>query len=261
MRSLQEQLDDLIKRKGNDDPMVQVLRNQITAEKNGTTFKDLYTVSAHTKLSIEQLKPSLMPMLSQDQWQQGLRVGDELRISFERVTRELSTKRRTALFYSAVADLSACVDESVIFNFGDRIGDGLPIDYVQMYISEQGMADMLVLKDEDLELITPADKVKFARGRLKSLQCDMDADICPGFWLVPITDGQCVIYLGYSITGYSFSGIEWKDEGAFLAKQDFISYVCCHREMLFEGNICSKGKATSIENISDSMLLKLLWGK
>jgi len=42
MSTLQEQLDRLIKRKGEQDPLVQMLRNQIEAEKSGKTFQELY---------------------------------------------------------------------------------------------------------------------------------------------------------------------------------------------------------------------------
>jgi len=42
MSTLQEQLDRLIKRKGEQDPLVQVLRNQIAAERSGKGFQELY---------------------------------------------------------------------------------------------------------------------------------------------------------------------------------------------------------------------------
>jgi len=120
---------------------------------------------------------------------------------------------------------------------------------------------MLGIGEDELKRATKAEKAKFARETLKSLQSSTDADICPGFWLIPITDGQTVFYLGYSITGYSFSGIEWEDEGAFLTKEDFVSHVCCQREMLFEDRLCVKGKPTSVGQLSDSTLLRLLWGR
>lgn len=42
MSTLQEQLDRLIQRKGEQDPLVQMLRNQIEAEKSGKTSQELY---------------------------------------------------------------------------------------------------------------------------------------------------------------------------------------------------------------------------
>ena len=50
MSTLQEQLDRLIKRKGEQDPLVQVLRNQILAERTGKTFQELYTCAAPASL-------------------------------------------------------------------------------------------------------------------------------------------------------------------------------------------------------------------
>jgi hypothetical protein len=43
MSTLQEQLDRLIQQNGEKDPLVQMLRNQITAEKSGKNFYELYT--------------------------------------------------------------------------------------------------------------------------------------------------------------------------------------------------------------------------
>ncbi len=49
MSTLQEHLDRLIQRKGEQDPLVQMLRNQITAEKSGKTFQDLYMTGSVKK--------------------------------------------------------------------------------------------------------------------------------------------------------------------------------------------------------------------
>ena len=42
MSTLQEQLERLIQRKGEQAPLVQMLRNQIAAEKSGKNFYELY---------------------------------------------------------------------------------------------------------------------------------------------------------------------------------------------------------------------------
>lgn len=42
MYTLQEQLERLISRKGEDSPLVQMLRNQIAAEKLGKGLEELY---------------------------------------------------------------------------------------------------------------------------------------------------------------------------------------------------------------------------
>jgi hypothetical protein len=42
MSTLQDQLDRLISRKGEDSPLVQMLRNQIAAEKLDKSLQELY---------------------------------------------------------------------------------------------------------------------------------------------------------------------------------------------------------------------------
>ena len=42
MSTLQEQLDRLIARKGEQGPLVQMLRNQIKAQESGKSFQELY---------------------------------------------------------------------------------------------------------------------------------------------------------------------------------------------------------------------------
>lgn len=56
MSTLQEQLDRLIKRKGEQDPLVQALRNQIQAEKSGKSFQELYLTGAVGKQESPQIK-------------------------------------------------------------------------------------------------------------------------------------------------------------------------------------------------------------
>lgn len=260
MSTLQEQLDRLIKQKGEHDPLVQALRNQILAERTGKTFRELYTgvAPAATKKPVEA---GLAPLPLRGRSPRGFRVDGELLPAFHRVMRGLTSKRKTKLFYEAVADLSAGVDESVIADVGDRVGDGLPLYYIRTYISDQAMLDMLGLEEDQLYRITKAEKVSFARERLETLQSETDADQCPGFWLVPVTDDQSIVYLGYSITGYSFSGIEWKDEGVFISEEDFTKHICCHRKMLFDGRICVQGNMTPVDQLSDSTLMRLLWGR
>jgi len=46
MSILQEQLVRLIQRKGEEAPLVQMLRNQIAAEKSRKTFQELYLTAS-----------------------------------------------------------------------------------------------------------------------------------------------------------------------------------------------------------------------
>ena len=152
MHTLEEMLKEREERLGKDHPAVQMLRIQIHAERTGKSFRDLYTGAAPavSKTPVEAgLTP--LPMHGRSPW--GLRVDDELLPAFQRVLFGLTSKRKTKLFYAAVADLSASVDESVIADVGDRVGDGLPIDYIRTYISDQGMIDMLGLEEDQLKRI------------------------------------------------------------------------------------------------------------
>jgi len=61
MSTLKEQLDRLIKRKGEQDPLVQVLRNQIAAQKAGQGAQELYltgSVKMLEQIMTEQEKKS-----------------------------------------------------------------------------------------------------------------------------------------------------------------------------------------------------------
>jgi hypothetical protein len=50
MLTLQEQLEMEIKENGESGPVVQMLRNQIQAEKSGKTFRDLYVTGSVMKI-------------------------------------------------------------------------------------------------------------------------------------------------------------------------------------------------------------------
>lgn len=262
MRTLQEQLDDLIKRKGEKDPVVQMLRNQITAQKSGKSFYELYASRAEEAEPPNASQPDISVLPFKGDWPGGVVVQGELLKAFERVMRGLKTKRKTNIFHGNVDELFNAVDEGYLNDVGNPIGNGMPIFYLRTHICDQGMSDMLGMEENELLTLTQSTKVKFSRERIKSLESDYDADICPGYWLLPVTsNGEDRFFLGYSVTGYSFSGIEWKDEGAFLKEEDFIVHVCCQREMLFAGRLCVKGKATSVDQLSDSTLMRLLWGR
>ena len=65
MLTLQEQLDRLIQRKGEQDPLVQMLRNQITAEKSGKTFQDLYLTGSVKKQPSQSEQDYVLDLLQQ----------------------------------------------------------------------------------------------------------------------------------------------------------------------------------------------------
>jgi hypothetical protein len=121
------------------------------------------------------------------------------------------------------------------------------------------MASQLGISEEACSRVTKGERAKFARDRLLPMQSSTDADLCPGFWSLRVTDGQSHFLLGFSVAGYSFSGVEWRQEGAFLSEADFIKKVCCESKMLFENCLCVKGVPTPVEKIDDATLLRLIW--
>ena len=260
MSTLQEQLDRLIQQNGEKDPLVQMLRNQITAEKSGKNFYELYT-SRGEETEPPKAKTSgvtTLPIVRSGP--QGFHVAGELLSAFEDVLRSLTGKRKTKSFGQSVAELADVVDESDLAGVGNIVDIGLPIHYLQMHICVQGMIDMLGLKEAQLETVTDAERAKFARDRLRALQSDNDADRCPGFWIVPFTDGKSKIFMGFSVKGYSFSGVECSYEGVFLSKADFVKQVCCGSEMLIDDQLCLNGTPTKVDQISDVVLLEMIWG-
>ena len=65
MSTLQDQLDRLISRKGEDDPLVQMLRNQIAAEKSGKTFQELYLTGSVKKQPSHSEQDHVLDLLRQ----------------------------------------------------------------------------------------------------------------------------------------------------------------------------------------------------
>ena len=65
MLTLQEQLEMEIKQNGESDPLVQMLRNQIQAEKSGKTFQDLYLTGSVKKQPSQSEQDHVLNLLKQ----------------------------------------------------------------------------------------------------------------------------------------------------------------------------------------------------
>ena len=65
MLTLQEQLEMEIKQNGESDPLVQMLRNQIQAEKSGKTFQDLYLTGSVKKQPSQSEQDQVLNLLKQ----------------------------------------------------------------------------------------------------------------------------------------------------------------------------------------------------
>lgn len=108
---------------------------------------------------------------------------------------------------------------------GDLLDGG---DYITDGISAHRIDDLL--NDEELssfEGIDPGEiddacRLKYARERFLSECMDPDADVCPGFISIVVTDrrGQKA-HVVLAVTGYSFSGVEQDVYGAFRTIDDF----------------------------------------
>jgi hypothetical protein len=261
MRTLEQLLEEQIQKLGPDHPAVQMLRNQIAADNSGKSFRELYTGHIDSPPLSAAKGDGLTPLPMDDRRPGGLLVTDEEMLSlFGDVIEGLMSKIEVSVYQASLAELISYIDQSDIYDHGDHVGVGLPLHYLRTYLCDEGMAEMLELEEEQVRRMSEAEKAKFARERLESLVADSDADVCPGYWLMRITDGKDSFCLGYSVVGYSFSGIEWSFEGAFLSEEDYIAEVCCGSGTYFNGCFCPKGTPTPSDQISDAALLKIVWG-
>jgi hypothetical protein len=260
MSTLQEQLDRLIARKGESSPMVQMLRNQIIAERSGASFRQLYEAGAPMASQLGGGHSGFKRLQGGQGLPRGVQVGEDLLDAYEDVRLCLNGKRKAKRFHDAVSALSDYVEDDLLGDVGERLGDGLPLGYLQTYLNDGEMASQLGISEEACSRVTNAERAKFARDRLLPMQSSTDADLCPGFWSLRVTDGQSHFFLGFSVAGYSFSGVEWTQQGAFLNEADFVAHVCCETKMLFENRLCFKGMPTPIDQLADAALLRLVWG-
>lgn len=261
VQSLEEQLARVIAREGESSPTVQMLRNQIVAERSGASFRELFTAGVPPAPPRWVGCSGLERLARGDGLPRGVQVGEDLLAAYGEVTRGLDGKRRTKRFHEAVSVLSEQVEDDLIGDVGERLGDGLPLDYLKTYLNDGEMASWLGISEEAFKSATKADRARFARDRLSPMQSSTDADLCPGFWSLRVTNGQNHFYLGFSVVGYSFSGVDWGQHGAFRTDADFAAYICCDLEMLFQNRLCFKGTPTLVEELTDTALLRLVWGR
>jgi hypothetical protein len=279
MLTLQEQLDRLIQRKGEQDSLVQMLRNQIVAQSSGKTFQELYLTGSVNKEStpigdcLKKESPSRLNEVSQipaeSQQDQGklilnsnslgVQITEEFEKDFAIILKGLTSKRKGKKYAEALTKLNSMIDESWLSDAGDRIGDGIPLNYLQSLLSDQHLSEMEGLEDEQIDKISNKQRLKFARNILFSIEESLDADICPGYWVLEVHGFKASFFLGYSVTGYSFSGIEWEDYGAFQTKSDFEDHIRIVDGMAINNKLSLSGKTLGFFDLSDSQILTSLW--
>jgi hypothetical protein len=91
-----------------------------------------------------------------------------------------------------------------------RLGYLVPLDRLSVWFNDQNLADQRGLDDSEFATIADSDRLSFARELLGNLGDHLDADIHPSLLSVALLDQMAKIVVGYSISGYSFSGIETK---------------------------------------------------
>ena len=90
----------------------------------------------------------------------------------------------------------------------DRLCYLVPLDELDFWFNDTWLSDHRGLDDEAFEKITDQDRLAYARELLSNLGDALDADLHPGLLALTVSEGATQIVLGYSISGYSFSGVE-----------------------------------------------------
>ena len=106
-----------------------------------------------------------------------------------------------------------------IFGRTDYVTNGLPFGTIQSRLNDDDLADYQGI---DIQEITNELRVEYARERLASEASDFDADCCPAFRAGTIRSSTGLdAWVFFSVTGYSFSGIEVSFEGVYPSEDSF----------------------------------------
>ena len=118
------------------------------------------------------------------------------------------------------------------------------------------MADHLGFDDEDYKRITDDDRLQYARTVLRDVGGILDADLHPGLLALTLTDGDGEIVLGYTITGYSFSGIEVRMIGYGLTEHDLVKHLSTEYILIDDDFHNDKDDTLSKARFPDELILK-----
>lgn len=115
-----------------------------------------------------------------------------------------------SLTFSEFRILEECLSELGLDPQADGVREGYLVAHGDLdgWFNDQRLADHLDLSDSECRNISDDQRLEFARDLLRNLGDALDADIHPGLILVEATYGDHKFFLGYAITGYSFSGLE-----------------------------------------------------
>jgi len=101
----------------------------------------------------------------------------------------------------------------------DFIAWGIRLDHIEHYLSHQNLSDCNGI---EVDKITNADRIVYARELLISEASEPDADFSPAFMGKEVESAEGVSALVvFSVTGYSFSGVDTNCYGVFRSLDDF----------------------------------------
>jgi hypothetical protein len=89
-----------------------------------------------------------------------------------------------------------------------RMGVLIPFYSLAQYFSDGYMSDAEGLTEAELADISDESRVVFGRKFLSGIDAHLDADLHPGFLVIGLSSQGSSLVIAYTITGYSFSGIE-----------------------------------------------------
>jgi hypothetical protein len=137
----------------------------------------------------------------------------------------------------------------------DRLCYLVPLDGLDGWFNDTRLADHRDLDDEEFVKITVQERLSFARELLANLGDALDADLHPGLLALTVTDGTAQIILGYSISGYSFSGIEVTCISYGRDQEDLLNRLSREYLIIDDAFFVPSLVDQQIARISDEMIL------
>ena len=137
----------------------------------------------------------------------------------------------------------------------ERLGYLVPIDRLNVWFSDENLANCEVLSDEEYSQIDNSQRIEFARKLLANIGDHLDADLHPGLLALSVTDGKTEILIGYAITGYSFSGIEVKCIGYGRDQGDLCKNLADEYLLIDDSFFIKSTLDAAVANITDEFIL------
>jgi hypothetical protein len=137
----------------------------------------------------------------------------------------------------------------------ERLGYLVPLDRLGHWFNDQNLAEHEDLNDDQFEAITDQQRLAFARRVLSDIGDWLDADLHPGLLALSVTDGKTEIFVGYGITGYSFSGIEVECIGYGRDRTDLAAKLADQYLIIDDSFFIEALVGTAVAEITDEFIL------